>query len=497
MTIINITQALLALALLSLHAVQIGIAADLTDVHPMSDAQNVGEWIYNEDVSDEFEDDAVDEERWYIVGKFEDGKPVYKHPDLPQKNVWKGRAPSQFSGRNYRLEDGVLKLEVRWEPDFPFSDEIKVPTFGEALPYENITTPCFIGRRSFKYGYIETRSKAADAEISSAFWSTGDNLEFDFFEQFGDGRNKGKDHLDSQLWWSIRDWKTLKGKPAYTERKDLGFRVADAFHVYGVEWDEKGVKYYVDGKLFSSVSADEVRAWTRENREVEGSFDGWVATKPIHIWLDMETFSWHGMPDSKADLEQNSPAGEKDDGVVDFEIDYVRVWQNEGANNAPDLSERDRFFSFEEPIAVDGKSVQWWIPEDSRSMFSIVGERASSGNKALKLECAAEIPNRAVAFAPYGSTKIEPGEYTFSMKVWLEPNCNVRKLQVLLEDPWVELKPFELAKVEPGKWVTLERTFRRRDASGPKDRPRIIVKPEDVSGNGGTLFIDQVKIEKL
>ena len=75
------------------------------NVLPLSDQTNTGEWIYNTDVSDEFEGDEVNEDRWFIVGKFEDGKPVYKHPDKPNKRVWKGRAPSPFSGKNYRFNN--------------------------------------------------------------------------------------------------------------------------------------------------------------------------------------------------------------------------------------------------------------------------------------------------------------------------------------------------------------------------------------------------------
>lgn len=294
---------------------------------PLSDPLNQAGWVLNSQVSDEFDAPELDESKWYIVGKFENGKPVYKHPDKPNKKVWKGRAPSQFSGRNYRLEDGKLILETRWEPDFPFEKEIHKPVFGDAVPYENITTACIIGRREFKYGYIEIKSKAADAEISSAFWAMGERLEIDFFEQFGDA-GEGKEKVDRQLWWSVRDWnKPVTGKPTYTERKDLGFRVADDFHVYGFEWDETGIKYYVDGQLFSQVSAEQVSEWARENRDVPADYNGYVATKPISLWLDQETFPWHGIPDSLEDLERNSPSGENKDGVVDFEIEYVRVWQ--------------------------------------------------------------------------------------------------------------------------------------------------------------------------
>ncbi|WP_010137001.1 family 16 glycosylhydrolase [Ochrovirga pacifica] len=295
---------------------------------PTSDPDNTKKWEYNKEVSDEFNAKEIDEDRWYIVGKFDDtGKPFYKHPDKPNKKVWKGRAPSQFSGRNYRLEDGILKLEARWEPDFPFSDEIRKPVFGDPLPYENITTACFINRKAFKYGYIEIRSKAIDAEITSGFWSMGKNIEFDFFEMFGDGRDKGKEHLDRQLWWSIRDWKNLRGKPSYTEKKDMGFRGADDFHIYGIEWNEKGIKYYIDGKLFSSVTAEQATQWAKKNRKVADDYNGYVATNPIHLWLDMEIFSWNGMPESKEELTLNGTKSQKQGGYMDFEIDYIRVWQ--------------------------------------------------------------------------------------------------------------------------------------------------------------------------
>ncbi|WP_299255664.1 family 16 glycosylhydrolase [uncultured Aquimarina sp.] len=300
-------------------------------VLPLSDPKNKGKWKLNQEISDEFDSSAMDEDKWYIVGKFKNGKPFYKHPDKPNKNVWKGRAPSQFSGKNYRLSDGKLILETRWEPDFPFSDEIRKPVFGDPLPYQNITTACIIGRREFKYGYIEIKSKAADAPVSSAFWSMGEKLEFDFFELYGGTNKINKAHLDSQLWWSIRDWeKPVTGKPSYTEKKDVGFRVADDFHVWGVEWNEGGVKYYIDGKLFSEVTSEEVTKWAKENRKkikLPDDYNGYVATKPISLWLDQETFPWHDIPTTKEELEAKSPDDKKDDGIVDFEIEYIRVWQ--------------------------------------------------------------------------------------------------------------------------------------------------------------------------
>ncbi|MGJ8743992.1 family 16 glycosylhydrolase [Polaribacter sp.] len=301
-----------------------------TTVFPFSDPTNSGNWVLNTDVSDEFDAKTIDEDKWYIVGKFDkDGKPFYKHPDLPNKKVWKGRAPSQFSGRNYRLEDGKLILETRWEPDFPFSDEVQKPwgkKEGEVAKFENLTTACFIGRKFFKYGYMEIKSKAADAEITSAFWAIGNKTELDIFEQFGDHRQpiKEANGKDRELWWSIHDWsKEGKGKSVYTEHLDYGFRVADDFHVYGIEWNENELKLYVDGVYKTGATKEQVDAYAKE----KGYPNGWVMDVAISIWLDQETFPWHGVPDSKEDLELNSPEGKKEDGVVDYEIEYVRIWQ--------------------------------------------------------------------------------------------------------------------------------------------------------------------------
>ena len=298
-------------------------------VVPFSDPNNTGNWKLRADISDEFNSETIDENKWYIVGKFdESGKPFYKHPDKPNKKVWKGRHPSQFSGRNYRLENGKLILETRWEPDFPFSDEIGKPWGKDKITnkFENLTTACFIGRIEFKYGYMEIKSKAADAEITSAFWAIGSQTELDIFEQFGDHRQERKEAngKDRELWWSIHDWsREGKGKTVYTERLDYGFRVADDFHIYGIEWNENGLKLYVDGKYKTGATKEQVDAYAKEKNLP----NGWVLNGPISIWLDQETFPWHGVPDSKEDLELNSPEGKKDDGVVDFEIEYMRVWQ--------------------------------------------------------------------------------------------------------------------------------------------------------------------------
>lgn len=320
---------------------QSNIAKDASNTihpfYPVSDPTNRGGWILNTEVSDEFDAEKLDEDRWYIVGKLdENGKPIYKDPDYPDREVWIGRAPAQFSGQNVRIEDGMLKISARWDPDFPF--ETKTGLDNVDYKYEKFTTAAIINRKMFRYGYMEVYAKAADAEVSSALWMTrhsykngqrnDTSLELDIFEHFGSHRIEGQGHQDRDLWWTIRDWDPKYGasnnnKSTYTETKDIGFRVAADFHTYGFEWAPDGIRYYVDGKLFSEVSSAEVEKIANEN----GFDSGWVIDKAMHLWLDSESFPWRGYPDSKEDLERNSPEGEKEDGIVDFEVTYLRVWQ--------------------------------------------------------------------------------------------------------------------------------------------------------------------------
>jgi beta-glucanase (GH16 family) len=449
-----------------------------TEVAPAYDAKNDGGWQLNSSVSDEFENGKLDVEKWHIQGT--DG--IYKSRFI-------GRAPAQFSTKNVRVEGGKLKLQTRWEPDFNFTDKID-RTWKKAkdgLKYENITSTAVIGKNSFLYGYMEIKAKAADAAITSAFWMTGGKTELDIFEHMGRASLPNKKKLETEIWSSIHDWSpTGKGKTTWTDRMQLGFRVADDFHVYGAEWTPDHLKFHVDGKLIRTVTRKQV------------GDEGWVITKPLNIWVDSECFPWHGIP-------------KKEDLPVDYEIEYIRVWQKEGMLNAAANSAKasetkpvqaittpsSRFLGFEGPATVGDKKVNWWIKQADRKNVSIVDEKPASGKKSLKLLFDAKPTKPVVAFAPYGSLKSDAGKYELSMKVWAAAGNTVGKINVVLEESWLALKPFEIKSGDQGKWVTLKRTFSRKIGSGSKDRIRILVKPGDVSGDKGELFVDDLSIKKL
>jgi len=254
-------------------------------IHPASDPSNTGGWILKEDMSDEFEGERIDAAKWYVEGT--DGK--YKR--------WIGRAPSQFSSENVRVENGKLYITTKWDPDFDYSTEIK-PEYKS--PYEKYTTAAVLSNKTFLYGYMEIKCKAADASITSSFWTTGKGSELDVFEFVGDSKRADK---DKKYPFATHDWSTGKvNANTWKDSVELDWRVADDFHVYGCKWSEDGLKFYADGRLVKAATRAELGK-------------AWVLTQPLMIWVDSETFYWEGFPD-----EEDLP--------VDFEIEYIRVWQN-------------------------------------------------------------------------------------------------------------------------------------------------------------------------
>ena len=149
---------------------------------PASDQQNSGNWVLNTEISDEFEGATINEDQWLIQGR-----------NGQYQSNFIGRVPAQFSTDNAILEDGKLKILTKWEPGYPFTTDNSGNQLGEYNGVSKpITTAAVISKKQFQYGYMEIKSKAADAEITSSFWTTGPGpgkpggaSELDMFEMFG------------------------------------------------------------------------------------------------------------------------------------------------------------------------------------------------------------------------------------------------------------------------------------------------------------------------
>ena len=241
------------------------------DRWPLSDQQNAGRWIPYRALWDEFRGIKLDSKKWW------DHNPS-----------WKGRQPAAFLPSNVAVRDGKLHLTMRCDEP---PEELK------KLGYHTFTSAAVQSKERVLYGYFEVCAKAMRSHGSSAFWFYYSEpeqwTEIDVFEIGG-----GAPGFEHKLFMTVHVFHT----PAEKQHWQIGgvydapFRLADDYHVYGLEWDEKEIKLYLDGVLLR-----------------RGPNTHWH--QPLTMNFDTETMpDWFGLPRPE-DLPST------------YSIEYVRAWK--------------------------------------------------------------------------------------------------------------------------------------------------------------------------
>lgn len=255
--------------------VLVGCAAGESPV-PTADV-NPKDWIYQPQLSDEFEGESLDTSKWY------DHNPT-----------WLGRQPALFRRENVAVRNGELVLTGRRE---------QVADAPEG--YHTFTTAAVQSTRKVLYGFFEIKCRPMNSALSSAFWLyTNDSVkqeEIDIFEICG--RNVAQPSYDTTLYatshFLVFDKLTVSDHATCTSRE----RWADRTFVMGLEWTRDEIVWYVDGK--------EIR---RRNN------DYWHSPETVNF--DSEAFpSWWGLPDST-------------DNGGEFRIEYFRYWSERNPKGA-------------------------------------------------------------------------------------------------------------------------------------------------------------------
>ena len=164
------------------------------------------------------------------------------------------------------------------------------------------------GKFDLKYGRFEARIKIPRGQgVWPAFWLLGNNIdtvgwprcgEIDIMENIG------------------REPDTVHGTihgPGYSGAKGIGApyalqgnkSFADNFHIFAVEWSENEIRWFVDGKQYRSVKADDLPAGKK-----------WVYDHPFFIILNLAVGGeWPGSPGESTLFPQT------------MLVDYVRVYR--------------------------------------------------------------------------------------------------------------------------------------------------------------------------
>ncbi len=435
---------------------------------PASDPTNTQGWILNQEISDEFAGDEIDRSKWFVQGDYGD---YY---------IWKGRAPSQFAAHNILVQDGYLKIRTQWEPEFEFAqEEYAGNRYGwhDDAPMP-VTTGGIISKKRFLHGYMEVRSKAGHAAMTSAFWAIGYQSELDVYELMGNP--KATPHIKpNDFLFSIHDWRpeaVMGQNKVFTHAHRLPHPSSEAFHIYGAEWGEGYVKFYLDGELVYEVFQSDLE-------------EGWVLTNPMEIWLDSEIFTWQGLPH-----EEELP--------VEFQVDYMRVWQKPSSNFLDEA-----FYGFEGPMLYESydrplKMVPedtrnnryqrfWQFDETNSNQFAITADIKSSGQKSLRIN-SSEFSGNSSLRGPKGSLALPEGNFTLTLRVMKDAGSTIDSIEISTTRPKQILGKINIAEIDSDQWQTVSIDFKQTSESETIDS--LVLTQTSSKEGGGSVYVDDIKI---
>ena len=208
-------------------------------------------------------------------------------------NGWGNNELQYYTDRpeNIVIEDGMLKITARQEL-----------YLGSSYTSARILTK---GKFEQKYGRIEARIKLPWGKgLWPAFWMLGANIDEVGWPQCGE--------IDIMEYLGNQPTKilgTVHG-PGYSAGESVSktftlpnSRFDTDFHIFGIEWGENYINYYVDDVLYNQITPADV------NGE-------WVFNQPFYIILNMAVGgNLPGSPNADTSFPQT------------MLVDYIRVYE--------------------------------------------------------------------------------------------------------------------------------------------------------------------------
>jgi len=243
----------------------------VTDLLPLSDQENRGNWKMYEPLWDEFDGDKLDPLKWW-----------------PYDPNWKGRQPGFFYPNNVVVSGGELHLIMKKED---------APEMPKAEGYHTYTCACVKSKTKVLYGYFEVKAKPMKSAGSSSFWFYDNDgrswTEIDVYEIGGGAPGfECEYHMDLHVFYTPTEKKPWSLHSVWIAPWNL----ADDYHVYGLNWNEKTIEWYINGVLVRRVRNTH---WHQ----------------PLYMVFDTETMpDWFGLP-----KDEDLPST--------YSVQYVRTWK--------------------------------------------------------------------------------------------------------------------------------------------------------------------------
>jgi beta-glucanase (GH16 family) len=208
-------------------------------------------------------------------------------------NGWGNNELQYYTDRpqNIKVENGVLKITARREQ-----------YMGSSYTSARIISK---GKYEKKYGRIEARIKLPRGKgLWPAFWMLGANSDTVIWPQCGE-----IDIMEYLGNSPAKIFGTVHG-PGYSAGESISknfflsnSRFDTDFHIFGIEWDENRVNFYVDDMLYHSVTPEDVPG-------------EWVFNQSFYMILNVAVGGYlPGAPNGETPFPQ------------EMLVDYIRVYE--------------------------------------------------------------------------------------------------------------------------------------------------------------------------
>lgn len=162
------------------------------------------------------------------------------------------------------------------------------------------------GKFEQKYGKFEARIKIPKGQgMWSAFWMLGNDIDKVGWAECGEidiMENIGK---EPKTIYGTLHGPGYSGDKSVSSSIKLKKNVADDFHVFTTEWEENKISFFMDGKLYKTLTPKDLPAGKK-----------WVFDHPFFMLLNFAIGGpWGGNPNKTSVFPQ------------EMLIDYVRVYQ--------------------------------------------------------------------------------------------------------------------------------------------------------------------------
>lgn len=213
-------------------------------------------------------------------------------------NGWGNNELQYYTDRaaNVVVENGMLKITA-----------VKEAYEGAAYTSARLLTK---GKFEQKYGRFEARIKLPWGQgMWPAFWMLGSDFDTVGWPQCGEidiMENRGSE--PTIIGGSLHGPGYSAGNSLTKAYELTNDRFDTGFHVFGIEWGEDYVNYYVDGVLYNQITRADVE-------EVKGQ---WVFDQPFFIIINLAVGGNYGGPPNDATVFPQ-----------EMLVDYVRVFAAE------------------------------------------------------------------------------------------------------------------------------------------------------------------------